>query len=816
MAKKKAVPKKKAAPRKKASGAKRPAPPLVNWKALYADPTIVAALKKEPIFRILKDDNPKKRDQRINGIARVRRPFVAFDNGVLRDAKGDEILRVDDPDFDQLLIGADTVHIAANSASPVEYFDIGFPKIVIAARRIQVLGTNANWRFQADWFAKGSCELSLLTPELVGQVRVYAAATGGGSSPKRMWVVGNKSPFNGFGARVPYDKANGFRQNWPKSWPAAQLTAGSELHWAARFAYQAAVILYEKGKKEQAISILAWVAEATNAGADLWDLNRQATDLLARINRGLVSRSMVPLLNQNFYQQQFEKRLENLGDMQRAVDTLGTKVQTREQLSREADLQLSRFDDLDEFNSFILRQNTQKLDAANRAYKKLKNMLQKQQREVNRGRKDFDDAVDAYRTRKIIEAAISVVTGVAGLFAGRFQPTEIGQQFEEMNRMMKVLNQLAKAMEVLNTLANVAGIASQLRMDMTAIDSISNAAIAKIGRNINDFAQNLNKLPDDTQWTVFENSYTASLAPLKSEISATHKYLNQLDDLVAYGRALTATTRELAELQNERNKFVLQRAIDRRQRQRLADYKREQQELARQQQMVYLSVNDSYREYLLWMNDFLEAYNRAYEYWSLRDSVLELPAQPELGDIENVFKRLQTQFQRGLEALYHSDGSRPRIVTEGYTRVIRGEEELKAFRNGRPVLFTVYRGNVSSWERVRVKNVKIEPIGLQDAGKNFMAYATTYGEYRDYVIHPRRKSYRFFGPRWRTQSRCKLLASGTRHLPQTSPDDWYFDPTIFTTWEISLSKDGTSKGLDLKKLSKLKVTFDFEATATGT
>lgn len=493
-----------------------------------------------------------------------------------------------------------------------------------------------------------------------------------------------------------------------------------------------------------------------------------------------------------------------------------------------AQLMLERESKAIEFRALVTRQLEANLKAADDHLARAQASIEAQGQRIEQAERAFNEGLDEWRRAQrraadlaIAGAVFSAVVGIGKALAGKpMDPASLAAQAVKAGAIaVKVVETLKHINNIIKITAELVKMSQEINRQIERMDDVGAIANGVTHMRREADASDLRGAPSESAyWDQFQVEIRLALMPTLDEgIPGARDYLQQLEVLVIYGRALTAAQAAIPPITQELAQAKMLA--------RIAD----EQKDALQHQVHALRDGSPPVELAttLWLNHrsvrramfaALQDFDAAHRYWAL--TARSEPGDPNLpiarfvndlikiADIPARVRDALASFHprpqdfriRGFEvpaeavADFLRDGSftlrfTPDTVTPD-GRLVEGRGPFAG------------RGLAG---RVRVREVAVWLVWKGDERPESVEFTVrTEGDYQDQLVHAGKpQTFRFTGPRVnktfeydprkeRTLRKAAAALDNAIIVPARVAEEFrfeYSEPTLFTGWNVHLPRD---------------------------
>jgi len=484
---------------------------------------------------------------------------------------------------------------------------------------------------------------------------------------------------------------------------------------------------------------------------------------------------------------------------------------------------LAHYDGANSLSIKMRDQAKKELDDAKDAWDTSNKKLKDQQSEVEKAKTAFQAGIEKKKTEEITKAAvmgclalltlgIGIVSACGGNPAGVGQGLDkVGEAAQKMEKVQGIIARIRKAMEMINKILGYLEKAYKV-YELVAKNVHDLKKVCKLERwEKKDVKEDK---PTAADWQAFQVEMEGLFAmPIQLEVDGAQEYLIQLQKLAIRARDAIETGAQWI-----RCDAVYQ--------QRLWEIERDEKDLAIVRtrldrlgtgrpdftmRMFYERMQDELKLSLI---RSIEKIGDAYRYYALREPGHVASIEMTASALHNMVAEAEDELVRGKEAFVAPPA---RWTPEPWTLAALPRREAEAalarFRNEGRLSWTLSPSQFADYDRLRISEIRVWLVGKDlDERPIFIDIATS-GVYADrlgdttleFVTAPLDRNFAYV--RKDTGKDKDHLGNPVDITAWANDEEGsYFQPSPFTTWEISVPPDA-NPGLRLNTVADIAVQF---------
>ena len=589
--------------------------------------------------------------------------------------------------------------------------------------------------------------------------------------------------------------------------------------------------------------MLEWTKVSTGEWEKAVDMFLQSSSLLARLEAAKEEVTFVPFLSKDVYAKQatvfvkaaaaYEEQYIRLSDINQEIN-----IRLEEENLRSAHAQ----DKLD-FLDYLIEQNQRNLIQALVAVEVLEKKLNQQTSVVERAEYDFRVGLQMYEYDKQFENAFKIITAVfdfglavAGLFIGNpaasVKAAEAAKQAAEAGSALgDIMSQIKDITEALYAVYDFSLTVEEASKDIEEAREL----VEKLNQTEFSFPK------DDENWDLVASVYWPQFQyeaekqlehPIELGIDGAREYLLALDILALYGQSLATKKRDIIPISQEIAQLRVQKIVIELQEERIWDYVQDLEEWERANAEMMQVFYERYLNIKRWLFGTIENYTRAYQFWSLHDSLVTPSMTKSVAELKVDLTKIEQDYEKALDRFH------PKRPTEliGQTYEVTSLEDLKSFKETTTVTVPILLADpdFSNYDRVRIEEIRLWLEGVKFHGPNKRVYLKIWNQGENYDDRFEENDHHFTGEPLDLPFAYQVTEESD---PPGGPSDidWhfedgsvgyafvtnktvnelqhaYFEPPVFTNWTLVFDSDQNS---DVDITDVRKITLQFYGSIIG-
>jgi hypothetical protein len=734
-------------------------------------------------------------------------------------------------------IYADVLNIPDNLA-----WALNGSALFIIARRIQV-GDHA--QVFLDYRTSKNASLIVYASEVVGNLTALAVTTDSQTEPIPFGI--DASTFsNAVGIHI--DAATGQPSmtdvSYAQGVPPLQLPPQFSVYLNDVFIY--ASLLYDQNPN-LALDLMTWTKEWSAQSSDLLGLFLRSTSMVAllsaQINAQANGAAFVPYLTKAVYTDLAQAFVDEAKQYESDYMTMSTQELVNAEFTQLAQTLLKNAQSNSAYVQGLKAQSLNNYNNALAAYQvAFKNFNDQQTAAKLIGIEFKDIGLPEYEREQIIKAIFSIVqaivtfgVGIAAMLVGdeaaapaavegAVEGVEAVEQAAEAgSEIAKLAKELSDVMEKLKKL--VEGLKKVYELANSIMEAAGNIQSAE------SLVSHINGMDTDTDgadlsntalWDIYKLHVDDSLAtPVEKGIEYAKDYQMALDEMVIYGKALSAAQLAVVTAGQDYTRVLLQEQLAQQQQAQLEAYVGS---LQNGEKPIVAMMQQFYQRYLDAKSSLfaaLQGYKASYFYWALQPSLVKAQIISTVSDLDTGLQNLTQIAIDQQSALAHFNP--PPSVMSDKLFVINDPTLITAFQTSGKAAWLVPTDdpNFAQLDRVRLNTVRVWLEGATSSN-DISVNIKNSGNYLD----------RFQGVGYQFSSKPMAQLFQYRLGGSNPSPDWkfdngqvatieldgrvdnevayaYFQPTPFSEWTISVN----TALVDVSKVTK--ITMEFIGSAIG-
>lgn len=721
------------------------------------------------------------------------------------------------PDWTELEVYADILVFPLHSVTYDQFaFRLAGQKATFFARSIDVVDGSALF---VNYHAH--TQLTIYTAEISGGTLLFS---GLGNDPTKSVVLPLQSGSVGLSISGAGPAASAV-----SAVPAELVNLGEAGYWLLESSFNAGSAL-AYADTDLASSILAWVSLTAAFGADkeLQQLALNAADMQSYVKQLQRTITFVPPLSHGLYKDVAGEYLKSATAFETAFNNQVAELANLKNVDSFVNANEQYFTDQTGVAVRLVTQMKQNVTKAEAVLKQNSNKvdgLVGHDGAIHGAMGVFKDGVEKYKQEQTNKAIIGTITAVVEVGAcvgamafGQEEAAapaaaavaEVAKAGEAAAETVSTLNKLVEAMKkIAEVIKKLKELIEKLKAAQEAIESLVEADSLKtsdFGKGITVPDDQAKDIFDSAYWDTFTINFEAILTPYttgETKIDGAAGYLQQLQYLAVFGKAVYANQVTVTQLRQKLFKLVLEHEVAQKQQTRLkglVDSEEAQEELLQHAKIItYQNLLRVKSRVVFYMDE----QTAAERYWAVSPVPL-IASMPSLADTVGELQDKLAGIEAARLAAMERFMPTPSDMDE---RLQLPQEAVAQMRATGQLSWTIPLDlkAFDGWGRVRVERLRtyINDEAVTDPSITITIDVSTSAHYIDrykgihdlqYVSTPLTKTFQYT-----LNNKSKPVADGTI-ARKTDPD--YFEPTSFTTWTISIDK---SSPVDLSKLTSVEL-----------
>lgn len=730
-------------------------------------------------------------------------------------------------------IYADVLHIPDNLV-----WNLNGAGLLIIARRIEV-GNNV--QVYLDYRTSHNASLILYASQWAGSLTALAV-TGSQTEPTTFNLNASTvstgvqiSATSGAAAMTNLTYAQGVPM---------KLTTQMSVYLNDVFIYGS--LLYDQNPA-LALDLMTWTKEWSAQSSDLLSLFLRSTSLVAllsaQINAEVNGAAFVPYLTKAVYTDLAQAFVNEAKQYEADYMTMSTQEAVNAEFTQLAKTLLANAQSNSAYVQGLKAQSLSNYNNAVAAYNVAFKNFNDQQLAAKLIAADFENiGLPEYEREEIIKAVFSIIqaiitfgVGIAAMLVGdeAAAPAAVEGAVEGVEAVAEAAEAGSEIAKLAKELSEVMGQLKKLIEGLKKVYELSNSVMeaAKNIQSAESLVAQMNAMDTDTDganlsdtslWDIYKLHVDDSLAqPVEKGIKFAKEYQMSLDELVIYGKSLSAAQLAVVTAGQDYTRVLLQEKLAQQQQDQLEGYVNS---LQIGEKPIVAMMQQFYQRYLDAKSSLfaaLQGYRASYFYWALQPSSVQAQI---ISNVSALDTGLQNMTQIAIDqqaALSHF--SPPPSVMSDKLFVITDPTVIAQFQKTGKVTWTIPMNapDFAQLNRIRLNTIRvwldgatssnIVNINIKNAGNYLDRFeGTTY----QFISKPLAQLFQYRlsdnnpQPDWRFSN--GLFA--TIELDGRVDNEVsyaYFQPTPFSEWTISVNLST----VDLSKLSK--ITMEFIGSAIG-
>jgi len=466
-------------------------------------------------------------------------------------------------------------------------------------------------------------------------------------------------------------------------------------------------------------------------------------------------------------------------------------------------------------------------------------------------RNRLKEALERKREQAIKDAVFAVIGAVASLAeaaggGAAAGPAAVGQLARVVEQINKVIELVEKINKVVETIESIMDLVEAIENDRDLPDADFQIP------NIED-SQQLQK----SDWQALRERWDSGFNPYISDDilgPAMSDYRAEGRILFIYGEALTESRQSIAALKNKISQLTMQIQVYNAQKRKIDEFVNLQQEDENLYKQVTFLLRQQYFRFKRCLLLQLQDYKDAFRYWALqapRTTGYDLSrdmASVSISSITQELNSAQQNLNRQSAVICHisrdisEDAKDKSIGTVGQFQTWRehqfASDYSPVFRIPLQLSDDAFRG----WDRIRIQGIEVLFEGLENIqsnlNKSYQVKIVNTGSYADRLTNNGTSVYWNFTSQENLSLRYSTFVRNltqTEKLPndsvvnmrptaassfltletakESNPLGGFYDPTVFTTWVITVVHAGDNRTIDWSGVTSIKLRL--YATAMG-
>lgn len=581
---------------------------------------------------------------------------------------------------------------------------------------------------------------------------------------------------------------------------------------------------------EIARSMFSYVLRVTNGSEEAKDLHMQASAALGNLLVNASPVTYVPYLDKDVYEQSMAGFVAAASAYETQYQRFADQSTSAQDRLAAAKLMVAHNQDLMDMNQQLILQADKNLVAAKDAAIDAQFAVQKAQSETQMAGIAFEYDSKIWVRGATIDAVMGICVALIQ-FGGSIAAMCVGDDAGAATAASAVGNG-AKAAEAAAKAGEKAGDQAKAVIDLSA----SMKKIAEVSENLSKMYDALMKiielsknihtaenLPDatlpqvgnleaDPGWDVFMLNTTALLRPaIDLKVTGAQEYLDAVQKLALYSKAYMAAQVSVVTVAQQLVRLQLQQQVNAAQVTRLNDFTADIDTSRRnfdEMKQVFFEWELNMR---FWVFTVFQQYAWAYRYWALRTSGVTPSIVKTVAQLQQDLAKVKQEYADALASFTPPPQSMHKGLTISAADTGMWTGLVQALQTAGTTTLPIGLSNpgFAGLDRVRLSTVRVWLVGVQASESvPVNLKLSTSGFYEDrmrgqnfqFSTQPLTYAFNYQGDVGDVQN---ITVDGAvdareRYL--------YFQPTPFTQWTISVTKDG-SPALDLSKLTAIRLEF---------
>jgi len=692
--------------------------------------------------------------------------------------------------------------------------------LFIAARRIEA---NNGTFFQLDYRKKdNAAKLTIYATEIEGPLKVKVFTT---SESQQSPIIYDLSQFDSLGVQLSQQDGTAVKKELAYIGEEA-FKFGGDLWMSLSCIFQFASVLFDS-QPDVAGAMLNWIKSSTANSTIAREMYLQSSALLSQLTLSSSKVSFVPYLSYKVYQD-IAKEFEDAAMGYDAQYQIFRQEKENKKCWIDSANQMEKYFKLTgNFQQQSIDQARENFDNAMQAVEAATNRLNWQQHAVDSAAITFRTGVEIWKEDQILKAVFSICTALiefagsialmafgdeaAGASAGK-SVVEAGKAAKEAaaaggkaSKMAKTMKDLAEAMKNLQKIGK-ALIATYKFINKLVKASSDISAASKFDDMIISSEVDISC---QAEWDIFKLNVGYLMKDvIDVGISGSREYNLELDKLVVYGKALSATQSSSIQSAQQLSQLYMQKQVSDGMKASLNEYiKKLEQDIKPDDVMMHLlyvrGINIKRWIYIAILN-----YIRAYRYWALRESMVKPSILKSVQELREDLAKIKQDYADALST-FSPPPQDFGLKGMGIPFEITDEKVLAEFKSYKEmhIILPLDARTFQGFDRVRLTLIRVWLYGIKSDEPIYLNISNS-GTYYDRL---KGKTYYFTSSpldRRFVYEGEPGVKKGIRVDGSVADEEKYayFQPTPFSEWLISLPEKYNPE-IDLSNLSKVTMTF---------